>query len=475
MKKNVLKISLGAGVLLVAVCLLASYMGDIKERKETKVIKSESVNYAEGMVTYEISEESRGEIKQLVAETVKGIGVSLTDSQLEELTAKVTQEVQLKIEAQYESDINEALKGTIGGGQVTEDDIDDLKDDIEAAIKRETSKTPSVLYGELKENLRLEDTISAYLEEQGYLSTDNIATYMASKEYKDNVDARIAKAMQQNKAETSQDISKLSDQVAGDLKKSVDGLKSDISSLETQQANDKRSLEQSIRSNASSIAALESSSLAASTFDSFYSQYQIDKQYLDEWKSQTSSDISTLSDTVSSNDQANQQRFGQIESDASNLEERVGEVETAVGNIEVYVSDDGQLHYVDGTGADTALNFSSGEVYYLGTGTEFDIKSLFPSQYQRLTADNFLVIPSGTHSFSLSQPSDVDHHWTNGSFSVTVKSTPRYSYENGILQVEGSTWYRHTDKWGNQFVTNQSGTCSFTYKVYLVMGDIETL
>ena len=366
MKKNVLKISLGAGALLAAVCLLASYMGDIKERKETKVIKSESVNYAEGMVTYEISEESRGEIKQLVAETVKGIGVSLTDSQLEELTAKVTEEVQLKIEAQYESDINEALKGTIGGGQVTEDDIDDLKDDIEATIKRETSKTPSVLYGELKENLRLEDTISAYLEEQGYLSTDNIATYMASKEYKDNVDARIAKAMQQNKAETSQDISKLSDQVAGDLKNSVNSLKNDISSLESKQATDKRTLEQSIRTNGDAIAALENSSLAASTFNTFYSQYQIDYNAV-------RSDISNLESDLDSKDAALNSRIDgvsndvqNLDSDLSSLESRVStnesdisSVSSQVGNINVYVSNDGKLHYVDKDGADTALNFSS--------------------------------------------------------------------------------------------------------------------
>lgn len=357
MKGKVAKIVTAVAVVSL-VCLGVSYMGDIKGDKTTKVVKSESTNYAEGIVTYEISDEARGEIKKLVAETVEGMGVSLTNDQIEELTSQVTKEVKLRIEEQYEADINAAVR-ELGSGTVTDDDIDNLRADIEEAIKRETSKTPSVLYGELKENLRIDETIGDYLEDQGYLSTDNISSYTSSKEFKDNVDARIAKAMQQNKTETSADLSKLSDQVAGDLKKSVDGLKNDISSLETQQANDKRSLEQSIRSNASSIAALESSSLATSTFESFYSQYQIDKQYLDDWKSQTSSDISTLSDTVSSNDQANQQRFLQIESDASDLEERVGQVETAVGNIEVYVSDDGQLHYVDGTGADTALNFSS--------------------------------------------------------------------------------------------------------------------
>lgn len=52
-----------------------------------------------------------------------------------------------------------------------------------------------------------------------------------------------------------------------------------------------------------------------------------------------------------------------------------------------------------------------------------------------LTADNFLVIPTGSWNKSFSQPSDVDHHWTNGSLTIYVDTTPSYNYENGNLAI----------------------------------------
>ena len=117
----------------------------------------------------------------------------------------------------------------------------------------------------------------------------------------------------------------------------------------------------------------------------------------------------------------------------------------------------------------------AGNIYYIGSGTSFNMKTLFPNAYQALSADNFIVVPTGSHAEGFSISSDCDHQWTNGSFTVNINASVTYNNSTGALTVKGSTWSKHTDKWGNQFVSNTSGTCRFTYKVYLVMGQIKTL
>ena len=116
-----------------------------------------------------------------------------------------------------------------------------------------------------------------------------------------------------------------------------------------------------------------------------------------------------------------------------------------------------------------------GSVYYLGTGTSFDIKTLFPSYYNILTKDNFLVVPTGSQTGSFSQSSSCDHHFTNASYTVNANTSVSYNSETGALSITGSTWSQHTDKWGNQFVRNYSGYCNFSYKVYLIIGTMKTV
>lgn len=94
---------------------------------------------------------------------------------------------------------------------------------------------------------------------------------------------------------------------------------------------------------------------------------------------------------------------------------------------DIYVGDDGKLHKVQG-GADTVLPFSSGNAIYLGMGTSFDIKEIYPD-WANLTADNFIygcktVIASSNSNGKLP---------TAGNISVSRNVTANYS--NGVLKI----------------------------------------
>lgn len=463
MKK--IKIIAAVTGLVIVVGLVGASINEIKnERKIQKnVVKNETV-VQDGTVTYELSDASREQVRELVKETVASCDVSLTNDQIEELTDRITKDVQSTVEDQYEKDINDAIAEHLDGKNIDEEDLEDLKNDIEGIIKRETSKTPSVLYGELKENLNLEGTISDYLAEEGYLSTDNIDRYVSSKNFKDNVDARIAKAMKDNKMATTTDVGDLADSVAGDLKKSVDNLKSDITTTNTNLTNltnktsrDKQELEGSISSVQSDVSLLSSQKLEQSTFNNFYSQFETDWSDLQDWKNQKDLDISDLQNA----DIVMNSRVAANESSISSNETAISSLEESVGNINVYVGDDGQLHYVDGAGADTALNFSSGELkrYKIGSWSyhwsnsasdfpsyvrTFDAKSV--PNYQDLTADNF------SYNYTSITVDGNDH-------TTTTTYYPRISYNptTGIVSITGLSG-RASEGW--------SGVCGSSGDVY---------
>ena len=62
-----------------------------------------------------------------------------------------------------------------------------------------------------------------------------------------------------------------------------------------------------------------------------------------------------------------------------------------LGGIRFGVDEEGNYGYKK-VGADTVTPFKSGDsnVYFLGKGTTFNIKTLFPEIYQQLTIDNFI-------------------------------------------------------------------------------------
>lgn len=124
-----------------------------------------------------------------------------------------------------------------------------------------------------------------------------------------------------------------------------------------------------------------------------------------------------------------------------------------------------------------------GKVYYLGTGTSFDIKSIFPDDYMKFTVDNFIVCQN---KLSLSAKSSmVARHpeFNRGdSASNTGTISPSYSYNasTGILSVtvnSGSiSTYAYTGP--DSYFSSTSSSCTITAnapQVYLVTGEIENV
>ena len=95
------------------------------------------------------------------------------------------------------------------------------------------------------------------------------------------------------------------------------------------------------------------------------------------------------------------------------------------GNINVYVDEEGKLHFVNGNGADSVLNFSSSKTIFIGSyslaqgsrPTTVNVANKVPN-YKNLTADNFL--------YKVTALSELD--WTSGSWGTNNYSQ---SYNSG--------------------------------------------
>ncbi|MGM9834401.1 MAG: hypothetical protein ACI31M_01305, partial [Bacilli bacterium] len=108
---------------------------------------------------------------------------------------------------------------------------------------------------------------------------------------------------------------------------------------------------------------------------------------------------------------------------------------------------------------------TSAQVYSLGTGTSFDIKSKFPDDYANLTADNFIfeikiinnkVCPGGTGTY--------------GCTNVNGNITKNYNSSTGLLTISWPTgMYRH-DNLGEFYYSTP-----YAYTVYVVIGNIKAI
>lgn len=75
--------------------------------------------------------------------------------------------------------------------------------------------------------------------------------------------------------------------------------------------------------------------------------------------------------------------------------------------------------------------WGGGKVIDLGWGTSWDIKSLYPKLYNKLTADNFLLVAANTVSYWASmKPSGTYQEYTN-CFDGIIKS---YNASTGVLE-----------------------------------------
>ena len=117
------------------------------------------------------------------------------------------------------------------------------------------------------------------------------------------------------------------------------------------------------------------------------------------------------------------------------------------------------------------ISQSSGasNIYYLGTGSSFDLKSLLPNiDYSSLTIDNFIV-----STISISSGSYISYAWScsNSPQTYLDGSSLIKSYNNttGILSLSGLT-PRGRGKCDNLWAYSNYGYPSF--EVYLVLGQI---
>lgn len=71
-------------------------------------------------------------------------------------------------------------------------------------------------------------------------------------------------------------------------------------------------------------------------------------------------------------------------------------------------------------------------VKYIGKGTSFDIKTLYPTSYQNFTTDNFFAEPISSNSGSSSPDT---HGYGASSFYANYTYSKNYNSTTGILTV----------------------------------------
>lgn len=105
------------------------------------------------------------------------------------------------------------------------------------------------------------------------------------------------------------------------------------------------------------------------------------------------------------------------------------------------------------------LNSNLSNVYFLGTGTNFNVSDI--PGYQNLTADNFIVCSAPCAG------SASEHH----SCSATAAHAKTYNADTGILSITGGS--------ASASGSGSSSTCRLSLtlsapQVYLVRGTIES-
>jgi len=119
---------------------------------------------------------------------------------------------------------------------------------------------------------------------------------------------------------------------------------------------------------------------------------------------------------------------------------------------------------------DLYKNATSSKIHYLGEGTIFDIKSLFPDKYNSLTEDNFIVgATSGPYTIS------GFYKYGNGEFKGAATGftiSKSYDSETGILTTNGCSQAVDILQNGEDGAPYWYGYQNFTCFAYLVIGEL---
>lgn len=134
-------------------------------------------------------------------------------------------------------------------------------------------------------------------------------------------------------------------------------------------------------------------------------------------------------------------------------------------------------------------NGNGTEVYYLGQGTSFDVKSKLPYDYDKLTINNFIIQPNNiyynTGRKSAYPEGRNPHAYIDGgtfSLSGSVTLNKSYNSSNGILTCYSSV---AADGEGSMHTYDRDGTTTnyvrgstsgnYACSAWVVIGDIENL
>ncbi len=115
----------------------------------------------------------------------------------------------------------------------------------------------------------------------------------------------------------------------------------------------------------------------------------------------------------------------------------------------------------------------AGGVYFLGTGTSFNIKTKFPNDYQKFTDDNFIVMPGDSPSTggSVGEINTGDAH-PGASFALRyTKPSVSYNASTGVVTVSGNV----ATATNSVHYTSYNRSVTSVCKVYLSVGQIKNI
>jgi len=126
--------------------------------------------------------------------------------------------------------------------------------------------------------------------------------------------------------------------------------------------------------------------------------------------------------------------------DISGLEATIASLRVQISNL------NGQISQKDQTISDLNSQLQSAKRWILlGTGTSYNIKTLYPDLYAKLTVNNFMVAMDG----SISATGEENEHITSVGVSVP-KPTISYNSSTGVLTISkgGELYWEDTANWG---------------------------
>ena len=171
----------------------------------------------------------------------------------------------------------------------------------------------------------------------------------------------------------------------------------------------------------------------------------------------------------------------------SSLTEAVTALQTKVTNLKTAIYNKTDATPDDLSDCVTAVG-NMNKVYYLGTGTSFNIKTLFPNQYSSLSTSNFIVevntlstsgsSTGGAYGVMYSSSGGGSEIFASTSSSNTVTVSKSYNTSTGVLTISNlstSSSNSSTNTSGAVTATDNVNTgSSVTIKVYCVIGSIAT-